>query len=286
MKRVGLAAWGEICTFFPVIATRIKYRYNFHRGIHLRNPRTLDEKIQWLKLNTYRDNPLVTQCADKYLVRAYVEECGCGEILNDLLYVWDRPSDIRWECLPESFVIKCNHGCGYNLLCRDKAGLDIREAQERLTAWYNEDYWKISAEIQYRRIPKKLVCERFIGDGSSLYDYKYYCFNGKAQYVMVCTGRELGTPKFYFFDRDWNFCPITRDGKQAPAGFTLPKPAAFDKMTEYADKLCKPFPFVRTDLYNVEGKVIFGELTFTPASGLDTNRLPETDLFFGGILKL
>ena len=286
MMGLGAAVWGTLCACSPVFATRIKYRYNFHRGIHLRNPRTLDEKIQWLKLNTYRDNPLVTQCADKYLVRAYVEECGCGEILNDLLYVWDHPSEIEWDRLPESFVIKCNHGCGYNLLCRDKAGLNVQEAQKQLTAWYNEDYWKISAEIQYRKIPKKVICERFIGDGSPLYDYKFYCFNGKAQYVMVCAGREQGKPKFYFFDRDWRFCPITRDGKNAPEGFTLPRPEAFDRMMEYAEKLSRSFPFVRTDLYDADGKVIFGELTFTPASGLDTNRLPETDLLFGSMLKL
>ena len=286
MMRLGAAVWGTLCAFSPVIATRIKYRYNFHRGIHLRNPRTLDEKIQWLKLNTYRDNPLVTQCADKYLVRAYVEECGCGGILNDLLYVWDHPSQIEWDRLPESFVIKCNHGCGYNLLCRDKAELNVQEAQKQLTAWYNENYWKISAEIQYRKIPKKVICERFIGGGSPLYDYKFYCFNGKARYVMVCAGREQGKPKFYFFDRDWRFCPITRDGKNAPEGFTLPRPEAFDRMMEYAEKLSRPFPFVRTDLYDADGKVIFGELTFTPASGLDTNRLPETDLLFGSMLKL
>lgn len=286
MMRLGAAVWGKLCEVSPVIATRIKYRYNFGRGIHLRNPRTLDEKIQWLKLNTYRDNPLVTQCADKYLVRTYAEERGCGEILNDLLYVWDHPSDIEWDRLPGSFVIKCNHGCGYNLLCRDKAGLNIQEAQKQLTVWYNEDYWKISAEIQYRRIPKKVICERFIGNGSPLYDYKFYCFNGKARYVMVCTGREQGKPKFYFFDRDWRFCPITRDGKNAPEGFTLPRPATFDQMIEYAEKLSRPFPFVRTDLYEADGKVVFGELTFTPASGLDTNRLPETDMLFGSMLKL
>ena len=286
MMKLGAAVWGTVCACSPVLATRIKYRYNFHRGIHLRDPRTLDEKIQWLKLNTYRNNPLVSQCADKYLVRRYVEDCGCGEILNDLLYVWDRPEDIEWDSLPGSFVIKCNHGCGYNLLCPDKAKLNIQEAQERLTAWYQEDYWKISAEIQYRPIKKKLICEKFIGDGSSLYDYKFYCFNGKALYVMVCAGRELGKPKFYFFDRDWNFCPITRDGKKAPEGFTLPKPDAYEEMIRYAEMLCKPFPFVRTDLYDVDGKIIFGELTFTPASGLDTNRLPETDALFGDILKL
>lgn len=270
----------------PTLATKIKFYYNFHRALDLNNPQTLDEKIQWLKLNTYRDNKLVMQCADKYQVRAYVEECGCGEILNELLFAWDKPEEIVWDELPQSFVIKCNHGCGYNLLCFDKSALDIQDAKRCLDEWYSEDYWKISAEIQYREIPKKLICEKYIGDGSTLYDYKIYCFNGVAKYVMVCIGREHGTPKFYFFDRDWNFCPITKDGLEAEDGFSIEKPGNFDEMIRYADILCAPFPFVRVDLYDVEGKIYFGELTFTPASGFDTNRLPETDKMFGELLDI
>lgn len=270
----------------PVLATKIKFFMNFHRRLDLNSPKTLDEKIQWLKLNFYRDNPLVSKCADKYRVREYVQDCGCSEILNELLFVWDKPEDVDWEALPKAFVIKCNHGCGYNLLCPDQDKLDLVQAKKQLTEWYNEDYWKISAEIQYKPIPKKLICEKFIGDGKELIDYKIYCFDGVARYVMVCVGREYGTPKFYFFDRDWNFCPLTKDGRQAPKDFYIEKPQNYDRMIRYADILSAPFPFVRTDLYDVDGHILFGELTFTPASGFDKNRLPETDRLFGGLLDI
>ena len=118
-------------------------------------------------------------------------------------------------------------------------------------------------------------------------DYKVYCFNGKAKFILVCVGREKdGHPKFYFFDEKWNLARINKDSKNAPEGFSLEKPVCFDKLLNYAEKLAKPFPFVRADFYIVKDKVYFGELTFTPSGGLDSNRLPETDLMMGKMLKL
>lgn len=276
----------------PELNTRVVYYTKFGVPINLKHPRTLDEKIQWLKLNTYKGNPLVTQCADKYAVRDYVEKAGCGEILNELYGVYDKVEDIPWDSLPDQFVVKWNFGCGQNLIVFDKSNLNIEDAKNKLNEWYKtkDTFYLAYSEIQYRGIPPKLVCEKLIEteNGGVPVDYKLYCFNGKTDSVLVCTGRNTtghGT-KYYFFDRDWKLKRYNKTGKEAPEDFTIPKPQGIEKVFEYAEKLSRPFPFVRADFYLEKGKTTFGELTFTPCGGFDVNRLPETQLLFGGMVDL
>lgn len=271
----------------PTYATKFFYKKAFGKSLDLNQPKTLNEKILWLKLNTYKDNPLITQCADKYLVREYVKSVGYGEILNDLIAVWDSVEEIEWSELPNKFALKVNHGSGYNIICNSLKQLDIKKSIEKLNKWLKEDYWKLYAEINYKNIPKKIVCEKYIETESGLLpdDYKFYCFNGEPKFVMLCVGREKGRPKFFYFDREWNLMPYTRDAIENP-DIKIEKPDGIDEMFKYAEKLCKPFPFVRADFYLDKGKTIFGELTFTPSAGLDTKRLPETDKILGDFLKL
>ena len=276
----------------PRLNTEIVYFFKFKKRINLNEPRTLDEKIQWLKLNAYNKNPLVTQCADKYAVRDYVKSCGCSEILNDLYGVYDSVDEIKWDELPEKFVIKWNFGCGQNLICFDKSKLDIEKAKKQLRNWYklHDTFYLPYSEMQYKGIKPKLICERFIesDSGTLPVDYKLYCFNGVSDCVLVCAGRDTEGhhAKYYFFDRDWNLKRYNNAGKQASADFTLPQPENYKKLFEYADKLSKPFPFVRADFYMERGNVIFGELTFTPCGGFDVNRLPETQILFGDMVDL
>lgn len=270
----------------PAWCSRVQYRGAFSRPLNLKAPGSFDEKLQWLKLNAYRDDPLVSRCADKYAVRQYVEEAGCGEILNDLYGVWESADQIDWDELPESCVLKCNHGSGYNLFVYGRKPEEYRRLGRTLRRWMWEDYWRFFAELQYRSIPKRIICERLLGRSEALYDYKIYCFHGKPRYIMTCVGRAEHELKFYFFDTDWQLCRINRDGKAAPEGFSLPRPAHLDAMLSYAERLAEPFPFVRVDLYDEEGKVIFGELTFTPAAAMDVARLPEADRMFGALLHI
>lgn len=272
----------------PTLNTKHRYKKRFGRKLDLKNPKTLNEKILWLKLNTYYKNPLVIQCADKYAVRKYIESCGCGELLVELYGAYDKVDDIVWDELPDQFALKWNFGAGMNLICDDKSKLNITEAKKKLKKWGKCKYWLENSEMQYKYAPKKLVCERYLSDGNGLLplDYKVYCFNGKAEYVLTCIGREHGRPKFYFFDKNWQLCRINRDSKAAPEGFSVEKPACIDKIFEYAETLSAPFPFVRVDFYAINDKPYFGELTFTPAAGLDSSRLPETDLFFGTLLNI
>lgn len=272
----------------PKLASKLLFKKAFGKNLDLNNPITFNEKLMWLKLNTYYKNPLITMCADKLKVREYIDSCGCTEILNDLIDSWDSVDEIDWSSLPNKFVLKCNHGCGYNIICENKEKFDIEAAKEKLKKWIKEDYWKFYAEVNYKYIKKKIICEKYIEteDGLLPNDYKMYCFNGKPEFVMVCIERENGHPKYYFFNEEWNLIRCNKNGREAPEGFTLPKPDAIDKMFQYARLLSKPFPFVRTDFYSQEGITIFGELTFTSSGALDSNLPADTDLEFGKKIKL
>jgi hypothetical protein len=277
-----------LSTISPRIASQIFYRRAFGKKLNLYRPITLNEKLMWLKLNTYYKNQLITICADKYRVREYINECGCNEILNDLINAWDCVDDIDWESLPDKYVIKCNHGSGYNLICDDKKSFDIDNAKKKLRQWIKEDYWKLYAEVNYKYIKKKIICEKYIDthDGLLPSDYKVYCFNGSAKLVLLCVGREQGHPKFYFYDTNWNLIRCNEDSINASKDFSIEKPMGIDDIFYYAEMLSNPFPFVRVDFYLADGNAIFGELTFTPSGALDTNRLPETDIKFGSMVVL
>ena len=285
---LNLAVRYSLYDLSPVLQLKALYRFYHHKRLDLLHPQTLDEKIQWLKLHYYRGNDLVRQCADKYRVRDYVATCGLGHLLNDLIAVYDNASQIEWDVLPERFVLKWNLGAGGNYVCTDKNAVDRTAVEKELARFGRLRFHKISGEPQYIG-KKRLICEKFIetADGGQPADYKFYCFGGMALYVLCCHGR-VGEqrPSFYFFDREWKLQRFNRQGKEAPADFTIPKPAGIDELFHYAEILSKPFPFVRADFYLENGRAFFGELTFTPSGGFDTGRLPESDRYFGSLVKL
>ncbi|RSK33699.1 ATP-grasp fold amidoligase family protein [Bhargavaea beijingensis] len=272
----------------PVLNTNITYWYHFKKLPNLKEPRTLNEKLQWLKLNTYADDPLTKQCSDKFAVRDYLIENGHEDKLNELIAVYDSVEEIKWGDLPNKFALKLNFGSQFNIICPNKDLLNIKEAEKKLKKWWKSKFHLIYSEMQYKGTKKKIIVEKYLQPKQGVLpeDYKFYCFNGKAEYVMVCVNRDKGKPEFYFFDRDWKLARLNNWGKEAPNDFTLPKPPQIDEAFSLADQLSTPFPFVRVDFYIIDGKIIFGELTFTPSGAVDPNRLPETDLLFGEMLIL
>ena len=264
------------------------YRLKIGARLNWDHPQSYTAKLQWMKLYYYKDNPLVYQCADKYRVREYVKDCGLEHILNGLIASYKSPEEINWDVLPSRFVLKWNFGCGGNVICFDKDKLDKEKAIRELKVFQNTKAHLICAEPQYQ-MEKVLLCEDFIEaeDGGTPTDYKFYCFNGEAKYVLCCYGRsETQKPSFYFFDRNWELQRFNKMGKEAPEGFTMPKPEGIDDLFHYAEALSKPFPFVRADFYLEKGKAYFGELTFTPGGGFDTGRLPETQVLFGNMVSI
>lgn len=282
----------EVATVIsPELNTKMRYKLYFGKNLDLKNPVTLNEKILWLKLNKYMRDPLVIKCADKYAVREYVKQCGCGDILNSLLGVYDNADEIPWESLPNQFALKWNFGATYNVICTDKSKMNKDEVLRQLKVWGKTKYWLSNSEMQYKYIPRKIICESLLNDTVSGVwtapkDYKVYCFNGEPKYVMVCVGREKGTvPKFLYYDSKWNLMPYSQDALDNP-DLKVEKPACLEKLFECAAKLSKPFPFVRADFYCCQDKVYFGELTFTPSGGLDSARLKDVDRLFGEMVKL
>lgn len=276
----------------PVLNTKVTYRFKFHKRLKLDNPETLNEKIQWLKFNTYYNNPLVKQCADKYAVREYVEKCGLSNLLNELIYVYSSPEEIKWDQLPNDFALKLNVGCGFNHIVSNYEKENCCDLQQEIKKWIraSKTQWQSYSELQYKDVHPYILIEKYLGnpeESSIPEDYKVYCFNGVPQYIMVCLNRD--TPentKYLFFDKEWKLARINKDSINAPSDFTIKKPLCFDELIESSKILSDPFPFVRVDYYILNNQLIFGELTFTPSGGMDTDRLPETDRLMGSLLKL
>lgn len=254
----------------PVVASKFIYRVAKKKKLDLKNPQLFDEKIMWLKLNTYYKNPLITKCVDKYAVREYIKEQGCEEILNDLIGVYSSTSEIEWDKMPDRFALKCNHGCGYNIICDDKSKLDLDAVKKQLDAWMAEDYYLNYAEVNYKYVPKRIICEAYLAskDGFLPNDYKIYCFDGVPKLVLTCYDRDDAKEQVQLVFTDLDFNVLAYGAEGINDGKAIEKPESFDKMLEYCRILSKGFPFVRMDFYDIDGKVYFGEMTFTPAGGL------------------
>ena len=270
----------------PTLNTKALYKKCFHKKLNLKDPQSFNEKLLWLKLKKYNKDPLVIQCADKYKVRDYIKSNGCGEILNDLIGVYDSFDQIDWNSLPERFVLKWNFGAGFNIICQDKSLLNYQEVRKKMIKWGKTKYWLPHSEMHYKYIKKKIICERFLESKQEpgvIPDYKVYCFNGepKAIFVMHDRGQQIKTE---FFDTKWN--RLDNSKKYADVVLSTPKPKCLDKMIEISKKISHPFPFVRCDFYIVDEKLYFGEMTFTPAGGLYTSQTIVDGKEMGELLNL
>lgn len=269
--------------------TYLKFMYRIKMGkkLNLKNPQTFNEKLQWLKL--YNRKPEYTKMVDKYAVRKYIADTIGEEYLIPLLGVWDDPDDIDFEKLPDQFVLKCNHNSGLGMcICQDKSKLDINKVKKELKKGLKQDYYLPAREWPYKNVPRKVIAEKYMEDGSSdgsLRDYKIMCFNGKALYSFVCTDRfsEKGL-HVTFFDRNWKVMPFERHYPYLKEG--VPKPFNYDKMLYLAEILSKNIPFVRVDFYEINKKLYFGELTFFPGSGYEEFTPEEWDLKLGKLIDL
>lgn len=188
-----------------------------------------------------------------------------GLFLPKLYGVYDSPK-IEWEKLPSKFVIKCNHGCGFNILCPNKEMLDKKASEKLLKEWMKDDYWKEYCEVQYKYVKKKIIVEEYLGD--DLECYKFYCFNGKPKVCYVSSMGETGIRDYYidYFDMEWNRMHHKLRGHEHYSG-EIKKPYGFEDMIRIAKELSKDFPFVRIDLYDVGGKIYISEFTFIPTGG-------------------
>lgn len=242
-----------------------KWRKKFGYDIDLDNPQTFNEKLNWMKL--YWQDPIITSCIDKYLVRTFVEDAIGAGYLVKLYGVYNSIDEVNFTTLPEHFALKMNNGSGCNLLCRNKSNIDIDSIKRDFRREFKRNYYYTYCEWGYKNIVPRVICEELIEteDGKPPKDYKIFCFNGEPEYIFVASDRINHQTKFDFYDVSWNWLPVKNHYPNA--GDVLPKPAALDEMLEVARKLSKPFPQVRVDLYYENGRIYFGELTFYHFSG-------------------
>lgn len=271
-----------------------KMHYFQKRGkeLNLETPQTFDEKLWYLKLHN-RD-PLLKKCTDKYLVREYVKECGLGHILNALYGVYDRFEDIDFSKLPDKCILKCNHTSGTNAIFDRNGTFDYKYQKNEFDFFMNRDsYWGYR-EWNYKDIEKKIICERLLEQPGKdcLDDYKFMCFHGKVKLVFgeigICEqdGSHNADSKRNVYTRDYELLKhvkFTRDNFD-PA--LLPRPKNFEKMVEYAEILAKPFIHCRVDLYNIDGEIYFGELTFYHQSATNKIEPEEMDRKAAGWIDL
>lgn len=257
---------------------KLQYRIKTGKKLNLKKPEKFSEKIQWYKLN-YK-NPILPKCVDKYEVRHYIKGKGLENILNELYGVYNDLNEIDINKLPNKFVIKTTSGGGNRevFLCKNKSEFDFSTVKNSLKDLATKKVANGGREWPYDKIAPRIIIEKYIENSvedESLVDYKFYCFNGKPEYLLVINDRELDSnKKKSIYDMDFKLLAYKyADYDRINENFVKPK--NFEKMKEIASILSKDFPFVRVDLYNVNGNIIFGELTFYPASGYLEKIEPE-----------
>jgi len=282
MKRFTrrLSRWLPDAAYFQLL-----YLKSHGRVLHSRRPRTFNEKLQWYK-RYYRD-PLMTTLADKLAVRGYLEAHGHGHLLNELYGVYDRPEEIDFDQLPESFVLKATHGSNMNIICRDRKRLDLEKSRAEMRSWLATDYYHSGRQWCYKGIRPRLICEKYLENEEfgELLDYKFYCFGGKPEFLWICSGRYSAAGVAYnAYDMKGQRLRVFK-GKPA-CDLDVRIPADFAAMVAVARELCGNFPFIRVDLYRVNGKLIFGEFTFYPDSGMVPFSPDEYNTVFGDLFIL
>lgn len=271
-----------------------KYKVYTGRKLDLSDPKSFNEKLQWLKLYNHRSE--YTVMVDKLRVRDYIEKTIGAQYLIPLIGVWDNPNEIDFDRLPNQFVLKCNHNSGTGLcVCRDKSKINIDTVINELRKGLAQDYFILNREWPYKDIRRKIICEKYMEDTSSnssningLLDYKFYCFNGEPRFLYVGYAdiRDgVKHDRMTYLDLDWHKTSFNRPDHDELLFFPE-KPSNFDEMIEVAKKLSEGIPFVRIDLYNINNKIYFSEMTFFPGSGFSPFSPEEAETTLGSWIEL
>lgn len=268
---------------------KLMYRYHMHKRLDLKNPKTFNEKLQWLKLYDRKD--IYTVMVDKVAAKEYVAKRIGEEYIIPTLGVWNSPDDIDFSSLPSKFVIKCTHNSGTGMyICKNKSLMDIKTVKQNLAKGLAEDYYLYLREWPYKNVHRKIIAEQFIESGSSesLIDYKVLCFAGKAKLIEVHSGRFTNHQTQDYYDVNWKKTDITQNGCSGfgASDIMIPKPQNLPKMLEFSEMLSSDVRHLRVDWYSVGEKLYFGEMTFFDGSGLDAFDKEEDDLMLGSWIDL
>ncbi|MFW3537915.1 ATP-grasp fold amidoligase family protein [Vagococcus fluvialis] len=262
---------------------KLVFRLLMNQKLNLKEPKTFNEKIQYLKL--YDRKEIYPILVDKYEVKDWVQNKIGSNYLIETLGIWNTFEEIDFESLPMQFVLKCTHDSGSVKIVKDKSKIDYNEFKEFFSSALKKNYFDIAREWAYKDIKPRIIAEKLLeSEEEDLPDYKFHCFNGVVDSVMVCTERYTGTPKYYFFDEQWHLLKYNKLGIETEEPVNVEKPENIEKLFEIAKILSDNIPFVRVDLYYVKNQIYFGEMTFYPHSGFDRNLLTKTDLEWGRMI--
>lgn len=263
---------------------KLKFKIVFGRELDLVNPKTYNEKLQWIKL--YDRKPRYTQMVDKFEAKKYVESLIGSQYIIPTLGVWDKFEDIDFNVLPDEFVLKCTHDSGGLIVCKNKNKLNLNKAKSSVEKSLKHNYYLAGREWPYKDVRPRIIVEKYMEDSitGDLKDYKFYTFNGKVKYVMINTDRGKGKTKADYFDKEFNWLDFTWGYPNSKT--KIAKPKNFEKMIILSEILAKETYELRVDFYECNGKIYFGELTFFDGGGF-TKFEPELwDLKFGSDLTL
>ena len=284
-KNVILTPFNLLYKINPKLDLKILFKLKLGYKLNLKNPVTYNEKLQWIKL--YDKNPLMPKCCDKYAVREYIESKGYKKILNNLIWEGFNPEDIPFDDLPDKFVLKVTHGSTFNIICTDKNKLDRKDTIKKCKKWLKAKFLPCYGEWFYGIEKPRVIVEEYLeGDnGLPLFDYKFFCFNGKVQMIYVDTWKD-GEHAINAYDADFNLFKDVELGYPNDTETNVEVPKALKEMEKIAEDLSKDFLHVRVDFYYTHGKIYFGELTFTKGAGFGKIKPYEFDVKMGNWLKL
>ena len=248
---------------------KMKYRAAMDQKLNLKNPKTFNEKLQWLKL--YDRDLLYTKLVDKYEVKNIVADSIGAQYVIPTLGIWSRFDDIDFDALPDRFVLKCTHDSGGLVIVTDKSKFNREGAKKKIENALATDFYKKGREWPYKNVPPRIIAEQFMVDDESgeLKDYKFFCFNGVPKYLFIASDRnKVGQEvKFDYFDIDFNRLPL-RQAAHPNSTYSIERPKKYEEMVRLASQLSRGIPQVRIDLYEVNGQVYFGEYTFFHHGGM------------------
>jgi len=285
-RAIALPFRNVIKLISPVLYVKMQYKYITHHKLNLKKPVRYTEKLQYLRLFTYPKDPLVSKCASRDGAREYLKELGLENILIPVFGIYDSFDEIDFSQLPMAFVMKCTHACAFNKIVLDKNKLNIETTRKQFNKWLKTNYGKKTVELHYSPIKPRIIIEKYIGELDSLpVEYKIHVFNGiaKSLYVVTGRGKDIRYNNYYI---DWKPFDGSQFNGWKKTDRELKKPDNFEEMVKISEKVAGNFPFVRVDLYNINGRIYFSEMTFTPAKGTLILDDDKCDFEMGEWLKI
>lgn len=268
-----------------LVEDAVQYTKKYVHGDFVDNPVTIQQKLAHIKIFRVTDD--MTMCADKLALKKYARSVIGEDLCPETIEEYDDPFEVDAKRLPTTFVLKCNHGCGYNIIHNGTKPFEEWSSKMRLSRWLATNYARVGYELQYDGINRKCYAEEYVGDLTGVKDYKFSCFNGRPVFCQVISGRGTKAQHMNYYDSRFNYLDLCRMDFPNNPSLRDERPSSFDRMMECSEMLSKPFDYVRCDFYEKNGRLYLGEMTFTPGNArMKYKGDPETSFLLGAMIRI